>query len=121
MKWLTTPQPPPADTNHYTWPHPANDSTSRRPHIRRRPLLLRQLIAAAMTRLNRWVCSNGIVCVSWQQVSIGRHHAGQRCDVHVDGELLRFWIGDDLVKTAARTSTRRGKKQTERHAPARKP
>jgi hypothetical protein len=24
---------------------------------------------------------------------------------HVDGELLRFWIGDDLVKTAARTST----------------
>ena len=50
------------------------------------------------------VCSNGVVCVSWQQVSVGRHNAGQRCDVHVDGELLRLWIGDDLVKTAARTS-----------------
>jgi hypothetical protein len=24
--------------------------------------------------------------------------------VHVDGDLLRFWIGDQLVKTAARTS-----------------
>ncbi len=55
--------------------------------------------------VSRRVCSNGIVCVSWQQVCIGRHHAGQRCDVHVDGDLLRFWIGDQLVKTAARNST----------------
>ncbi|WP_261861195.1 IS481 family transposase, partial [Mycobacterium montefiorense] len=55
--------------------------------------------------VSRRVCSNGIVCVSWQQVCIGRHHGGARCDVHVDGDLLRFFIGDDLVKTAARTST----------------
>jgi transposase InsO family protein len=55
--------------------------------------------------VSRRVCANGVVCVSWQQVSIGRHYAGERCDVHVDGKLLRFWIGDDLVKTAARTST----------------
>jgi transposase InsO family protein len=31
----------------------------------------------------RKVGPNGIVCVSWQQVSVGKHHAGQRCDVHV--------------------------------------
>jgi transposase InsO family protein len=55
--------------------------------------------------VSRRVCANGVVSVSWQQVSVGRHHAGARCDVHVDGDLLRFWIGDDLVKTAARTST----------------
>lgn len=54
--------------------------------------------------VSRRVGGNGVVCVSWQQVSIGRHYAGARCDVHVDGDLLRFWIGDDLVKTAARTS-----------------
>jgi transposase InsO family protein len=54
--------------------------------------------------VSRRVTSNGVVCVSWQQVSVGRHHAGARCDVHVDGDLLRFWIGDDLVKTAARNS-----------------
>ncbi|BBX01932.1 hypothetical protein MMOR_28680 [Mycolicibacterium moriokaense] len=53
------------------------------------------------------VCANGIVCVSWQQVCIGRHYGGQRCDVHIDGDLLRFWVGDQLVKTAARTSTAR--------------
>jgi transposase InsO family protein len=55
--------------------------------------------------VSRRVCANGVVCVSWQQVSIGRHYAGACCDVHVDGDLLRFWIGDQLVKTAARTST----------------
>jgi transposase InsO family protein len=54
--------------------------------------------------ISRRVTSNGVVCVAWQQVSVGRHHAGARCDVHVDGELLRIFIGDDLVKTAARTS-----------------
>jgi transposase InsO family protein len=54
--------------------------------------------------VSRRVCANGIVCVSWQQICIGRHYAGQRCDVHVDGQLLRFWVGDNLVKTAARTS-----------------
>ena len=54
--------------------------------------------------VSRRVCANGIVCVSWQQVCIGRHYGGQRCDVHVDGDLLRFWVGDELVKTAARTS-----------------
>lgn len=55
--------------------------------------------------VSRTVTTNGVVCVSWQQVSIGRHYAGSRCDVHVDGDLLRFFIGDVLVKTAARTST----------------
>lgn len=54
--------------------------------------------------VSRTVTTNGVVCVSWQQVSVGRHYAGARCDVHVDGGLLRFWVGDQLVKTAARTS-----------------
>ena len=55
--------------------------------------------------VSRRVCANGVVTVSWQQVSVGRHHAGARCDIHVDGDLLRFWIGEELVKTAARTHT----------------
>jgi hypothetical protein len=54
--------------------------------------------------VSRRVTTNGVVCVSWQQVCVGAHHAGARCDVHIDGDLLRFYIGDDLVKTAARTS-----------------
>jgi transposase InsO family protein len=54
--------------------------------------------------VSRRVTTNGVVCVAWQQVSLGRYYAGSRCDVHVDGELLRFYVGDVLVKTAARTS-----------------
>jgi transposase InsO family protein len=70
--------------------------------------------------VSRRVCANGIVCVSWQQVCIGRHYAGARCDVHVDGELLRFWVGDQLVKTAARKSTGevRNKRALRASAPA---
>ena len=62
---------------------------------------------------DQWVkvCANGIVCVAWQQVSVGRHRAGERCDVHVDGDILRFWTGNELVKTAARTSTRAVRKK----------
>jgi transposase InsO family protein len=54
--------------------------------------------------VSRRVTTNGVVSVAWQQVCLGAHYAGSRCDVHVDGNLLRFFIGDDLVKTAARTS-----------------
>jgi transposase InsO family protein len=52
----------------------------------------------------RRVGANGVVCVSWQQVSVGKHHAGARCDVLVSDELLQFWIGNELCKTVARTS-----------------
>lgn len=53
--------------------------------------------------VSRRVTTNGVVSVAWQQVCVGAHSAGSRCDVHVDGQLLRFFIGDDLVKTVART------------------
>jgi transposase InsO family protein len=53
----------------------------------------------------RKVGPNGIVCVSWQQVSVGKHHAGQRCDVHVGRDLLQFWVGADLLKTVTRASS----------------
>ncbi len=53
----------------------------------------------------RKVGANGVVCVSWQQVSVGKHHAGDRCDVLVTDALLQFWVGNELLKTVARTST----------------
>jgi transposase InsO family protein len=54
--------------------------------------------------VSRRVGANGVVCVSWQQVSVGKHHAGARCDVQVTDQLLQFWIGNELCKTVARTS-----------------
>ena len=70
--------------------------------------------------VSRRVTTNGVVSVAWQQVCVGAHHAGSRCDIHVDGDLLRFFIGDDLVKTAARTT--RGEVRTNGpSAPANRP
>jgi hypothetical protein len=54
--------------------------------------------------VSRRVGANGVVCVSWQQVCVGKHHAGARCDVQVTDELLQFWIDNELCKTVARDS-----------------
>jgi transposase InsO family protein len=55
--------------------------------------------------VSRRVASNGLVCVAWQQVSVGKHWAGSRCDVLVTDGTLQFWIENQLMKTVARTST----------------
>jgi hypothetical protein len=53
----------------------------------------------------RKVSTVGVVCVSWQQVSVGRHRAGERCDVHVGPEVLQLWIGNELLRTVPRHSS----------------
>ncbi len=52
----------------------------------------------------RRVGANGVICMSWQQFSVGKHHAGARVDVHVGPELLHVYLGDDLIKTVVRIS-----------------
>ena len=55
----------------------------------------------------QWVCrkvaSNGIVSVDYQQVSVGKNYSGSACDVLVTDGLLQFWVGEELLKTVART------------------
>jgi len=54
--------------------------------------------------VSRTVASNGLVCVGHQQVSVGKHFSGSPCDVLVTDGLLQFWVGNELLKTVARTS-----------------
>jgi hypothetical protein len=54
--------------------------------------------------ISRRVASNGIISVTWQQVSVGKHHAGAVVDVHVRDRLLEIWLGNDLIRTIVRTS-----------------
>jgi transposase InsO family protein len=56
--------------------------------------------------VSRKVTTNGVVCVGWQQVSVGKHRAGSRADVLVTDGLLQFWIGGELLKTVARDNDR---------------
>ena len=52
----------------------------------------------------RRVASNGVICVAWQQLSAGKHRAGEIVDVHVTPRLLEVWSGNELIKTVVRTS-----------------
>jgi transposase InsO family protein len=52
--------------------------------------------------VTRAVSAVGVVCVAWQQISVGKHRAGTRVDVHVMRELLQIWDGNELIKTVAR-------------------
>jgi transposase InsO family protein len=54
--------------------------------------------------VTRRVASNGIVCVAWQQVSVGKHRRGELVDVHVTDRLLEFWAANELLRTVIRES-----------------
>ncbi|TWD81671.1 transposase [Kribbella amoyensis] len=54
--------------------------------------------------ITRRVASNGVVCVAWQQVSVGKHRYGELVDVHVTDRILEFWSGNDLLRTVVRES-----------------
>ncbi len=54
--------------------------------------------------VHRRVAANGIVCVGWQQVSVGKHRHGDIIDVHATDQLLQFWSGHDLIRTVVRES-----------------
>src|ERR1700680_1054004 len=55
--------------------------------------------------VSRSVARHGVVCGCWQQVSVGRNYSASACDVLVSDTLLQFWVGNELLKTVARTST----------------
>ncbi len=46
----------------------------------------------------------GVVCVNWQQVSLGVAAAGQNIDVWVTDDVLQFFDGDQLLRTEQRTN-----------------
>src|SRR2546426_6440167 len=54
--------------------------------------------------VSRRVARNGLVSVGYQQVSVGKNFGGSACDVLVTHGLLQFWVGNELLKTVARTS-----------------
>jgi transposase InsO family protein len=63
--------------------------------------------------ISRRVASNGVISVAWHQISCGRHRAGRRVDVHLQGPTLQIWDGDELLKTVLRADQKEVRK---RHA-----
>ena len=54
--------------------------------------------------VSRRVARNGIVCVDSQHISVGKNYSGSTCDVLVTGGLFQFWVGNQLLRTVARTT-----------------
>ena len=50
------------------------------------------------------MASNGVISVSWQQFSVGKHHGGELVDVHVTDRLLEVRLGNELIKTLLRAT-----------------
>ena len=69
---------------------------------------LRELARPAERNGEQWVsrlvARNGIVCVDSQHISVGKHYSGSTCDVLVTDGLFQFWVGNELLRTVARTS-----------------
>jgi transposase InsO family protein len=61
--------------------------------------------------ISRRVAVNGIISVSWQQISCGKHRAGRRVDIQVQGPTLQIWDGEELIKTVLRTNQKEVRKK----------
>jgi len=69
--------------------------------------------------VSRRVAPNGIVCVDSQHISVGNNFGASTCDVLVTAGLFQFWVGNELLRTVARTTPggEIRKKHAERKAP----
>lgn len=59
----------------------------------------------------RRVSAVGVVCVAWQQISVGKHRAGRTVDVQVGKEILHIWDGNELLKTVLRDNRKEIRKK----------
>jgi transposase InsO family protein len=61
--------------------------------------------------ISRRITTNGVISVTWQQISCGKHRAGRTVDVRVDGDTMQIWDGDELIKTVLRTGRKEVRKK----------
>jgi hypothetical protein len=61
--------------------------------------------------ISRTVSANGVISVAWQQISCGKHRAGRRVDLHLQGPVMQIWDGDELLKTVLRTNDKEVRKK----------
>ncbi len=61
--------------------------------------------------ISRRITTNGVISVAWQQISCGKHRAGRRVDIHLDGPTLQIWDGEELIKTVLRANDKEVRKK----------
>jgi transposase InsO family protein len=84
---------------------PADRFYAPREAVRTPPLDLRALEdRSGDDWVSRTISVNGIISVSNQVFSCGKHRSGHLVDVHVLDTLLQVWDGNELLKTVPRTT-----------------
>jgi transposase InsO family protein len=61
--------------------------------------------------ISRRAAANGVISVTWQQISCGKHRAGRLLDVQVQGPTLQIWDGEELLKTVLRANRKEVRKK----------
>ena len=61
--------------------------------------------------ISRKITTNGVISVVWQEISCGKHRAGRRVDIHLEGPTMQIWDGDELIKTVLRTTQKEVRKK----------
>lgn len=61
--------------------------------------------------ISRTITTNGIISVAWQEISCGKHRAGRRVDIHLQGRVMQIWDGEELIKTVLRTNDKEVRKK----------
>jgi hypothetical protein len=59
----------------------------------------------------RKITTNGVISVAWQEISCGKHRAGHKVDIHLQGPTMQIWDGEELIKTVLRTDQREVRKK----------
>jgi hypothetical protein len=63
-------------------------------------------VTTSPTEVTRRVTTSGLVCVCDQQISAGRHLAGQVVTVQLHPTVLQVFFAGQLVRTVPRRSTK---------------
>jgi transposase InsO family protein len=61
--------------------------------------------------ISRKITTNGVISVAWQEINCGKHRAGRRVDIHLQGPTMQVWDGDELLKTVLRTNRKEVRKK----------
>jgi transposase InsO family protein len=69
-------------------------------------LLPRQPVTLSPIEITRRVSASGLIGVCYQQVSAGRHLAGQVVTVHLHPTVLQVFFAGQLIRTVPRRSTK---------------
>jgi transposase InsO family protein len=61
--------------------------------------------------ISRKITTNGVISVAWQEISCGKHRAGRRVDIHLQGPVLQIFDGEELIKTVLRRNDKEVRKK----------